>query len=464
MNVHPLDYVHLQKHFLLRHVKSGEVDECAVLNLDNGVHNSINDDARFVLTLLTGEQTTDEIIGRVSVEYGIPSEESKSSVDALLNRFESLGLLRHQEGPRLGYVFPRELPRMTPLDHLYIRLTNACNLKCLHCSVDSGSRYVDEMDRSSVLKIIDQAYDISVPRITFTGGEPTLVSFLPELVRHAADKPIKVCLMTNGLTVTPSLARELKDGGLRQVNVSLDGACSDTHDRQRGVPGAFQKALGAIRMFQDLGVFVETTTVINPENALEVSRILELGHSLGVTVMKFLPIVPSGRGQNCEHQRALACYTAACATHFEAFGGLQIQERDFSKPGPELDQLRCNAGSGVLAVRANGDVIPCNNFDTFVLGNLQRERLADIHQRGTVAAALTDLIRIKGSVCEKCSLLSCCRGGCPMAAFSYSGDYLACDETRKPLIMEYLKRKECAVGEEEVPSQVHGGNLTDLGS
>src|SRR5439155_5420436 len=65
--------------------------------------------------------------------------------------------------------------------------------------------------------------------IRLTGGEPTVRADLPALVRmlNALRADLDLSITTNGLKLT-AMAAELRDAGLKRVNVSLD-----TLDRTR---------------------------------------------------------------------------------------------------------------------------------------------------------------------------------------------------------------------------------------
>ena len=58
---------------------------------------------------------------------------------------------------------------------------------------------------------------------------------------------------TNGTLITKEKAKQLKEVGLSYVGISLDGL-EATHDRFRGVAGAYQKALQAVDNCQEAGI------------------------------------------------------------------------------------------------------------------------------------------------------------------------------------------------------------------
>lgn len=51
-------------------------------------------------------------------------------------------------------------------------ITNKCNLRCIHCNMNSGKELDDELKTDECIKIIDELAKNRVQRITFFGGEP----------------------------------------------------------------------------------------------------------------------------------------------------------------------------------------------------------------------------------------------------------------------------------------------------
>ncbi len=98
-----------------------------------------------------------------------------------------------------------------------------------------------------------------------TGGEPLLNKDIVRITGEAADG-CAVKLFTTGSTLTPELARDLKNAGLFSVSVSLDHWTAEVHDANRGFPGAFATALRAIDMFKSVdGLHVGVSAVLSRE-------------------------------------------------------------------------------------------------------------------------------------------------------------------------------------------------------
>lgn len=157
-------------------------------------------------------------------------------------------LLAHSASRRWGW------PRLLPIS-LTLSLTYRCNSRCATCNVwrrESEELTVDEWAR--VLHSLGRA-----PYwITVSGGEPLIREGAAEIIRLACEhcRPSIINIPTNGL-LPQRIARAVGDvtaacpkAGI-VVNLSLDGWGED-HDRIRGVPGNFERAMETYRRLREL--------------------------------------------------------------------------------------------------------------------------------------------------------------------------------------------------------------------
>src|SRR6185295_11631186 len=134
-----------------------------------------------------------------------------------------------------GFLFERSGSEVTvyPNDlRVELRPTLACNHHCGFCN--SVDRTIE-----NVTSGIDDLRDgievwagMPVYRTTVSGGEPTLLRGLPELLETLADRGLVVELQTNGMALAdPAYARRLRDAGVHTVLVSLHASDAGLSDR-----------------------------------------------------------------------------------------------------------------------------------------------------------------------------------------------------------------------------------------
>ncbi len=118
-----------------------------------------------------------------------------------------------------------------PINYLRISVTDRCNLRCIYCMPGEGVSLISHSDILSyeeIYTIAKAAAELGINKVRLTGGEPLVRLGLPELVRMLAGIGTidDISLTTNGILLA-RYAAELKQAGLRRVNISLDTLKSD---------------------------------------------------------------------------------------------------------------------------------------------------------------------------------------------------------------------------------------------
>ena len=136
---------------------------------------------------------------------------------------------------------------MLPSD-VAIAITSRCNARCSMCSVWQ-SDLPDRLTPAHIAKLPG-----SLRTVNLTGGEPFLHPQLPDFVsavRSHLPRAVTT-ISTNGLLsdrieqMAPDLLS--RDRHLR-IAVSIDGL-GQVHDRIRGIPGSFDRALGTVEQLK----------------------------------------------------------------------------------------------------------------------------------------------------------------------------------------------------------------------
>lgn len=134
---------------------------------------------------------------------------------------------------------------------LRVSITDKCNLSCFYCHREwnAGSGRLGAKD---ILEVAKAARELGIRRLRLTGGEPTLNDELAEIVREVSPLFEEVSMTTNGITLK-DMAKELKDRGLRRVNVSLPTLSSEKYVKITG-KDVLEEVLQGIARARDVGL------------------------------------------------------------------------------------------------------------------------------------------------------------------------------------------------------------------
>ncbi|MCR2053795.1 radical SAM protein, partial [Actinomyces bowdenii] len=179
--------------------------------------------------------------------------------------------------------------------HVVWALTNACNVKCIHCYAASKNRSPDELTTNEVLNHLELLARDGLLDVAFSGGEPLLVRSLECIAEKASDLGLTVGVGTNGWALTPKRAKSLAQAGVTRIQISLDGL-AQTHDSIRGRKGLFEKSRKAIDNSKDAGITTKVCFTVHRLNWQELIPAFEYALSAGVDGFNLSQLVPTGRG------------------------------------------------------------------------------------------------------------------------------------------------------------------------
>jgi len=141
------------------------------------------------------------------------------------------------------------------IDYLRISVTDRCNERCLYCMPEGYKGWENKPDHltaEEIVRIVRVAAGLGFRKFRLTGGEPLVRGDVPEIVRAMSAITGVECigLSTNGMKLA-TLAKDLREAGLRTVNVSLDALDPAIYHRITG--GDVARVLAGIRAAVDAG-------------------------------------------------------------------------------------------------------------------------------------------------------------------------------------------------------------------
>jgi radical SAM protein with 4Fe4S-binding SPASM domain len=311
------------------------------------------------------------------------------------------------------------------------KLTNKCNLKCIHCAGSSDISYQDVLTTEQMKAILDEIFKMNIEKLSLTGGEPLIRKDIKELLSYIR-KNFKgsVSLTTNGTMIDEEMAYILK-GSVNNISISLDGYDEKSTEFVRG-KGSYAKVVKAIHYLKEVGFVKDTISLsmtCTQQNFNHKDDFYQLCEKLGVSglVRQFSAM---GRG----------------LLNYENIG-----IKDYLLYNPEYNDdvetirenlkcaIFCRAGIGKIMIDEFGDVYPCLvlNNEEYKLGNILTQNFDDVftspQYRTFIEKNLTDCMVDKISKCKDCTVRYFCMSKCRGENASYYENGEICEERCRQL-------------------------------
>jgi cyclic pyranopterin phosphate synthase len=119
-----------------------------------------------------------------------------------------------------------------PVSNLRVSLTPKCNLSCIYCHREGENLPGDPLSGAEIAGVLRVAAGFGIRSVKFTGGEPMLRPDLIDIIKSVPEG-MESSITTNG-TLLAGLASDLKQAGLRRVNVSIDSLNPATYKKIAG--------------------------------------------------------------------------------------------------------------------------------------------------------------------------------------------------------------------------------------
>ena len=305
-------------------------------------------------------------------------------------------------------------------------ITHRCNLRCRHCYQTDYTAFASRDDMERVLDQFEELLSACGFRghMNITGGEPMLHPELFWLLEQAKRRSISTAVLTNGTLIGLYEARRLKAAGVRYVQVSLDGT-RKTHDLIRG-EGSFEQAAEGIAALRSQGIFTSVSFTAQKNNLRELKRLAEACNQYGADMLWFDRVIIPAKEDTDRLSLSAAEYGRLCKS------AARLSRKEIVTcsralqfiPCREKHIYKCTAGDSLLALLADGTVMPCRRLPV-IAGNINSESLLTIYRESPVLRGLRELDIPDG--CKACRYKEMCRGGSKCAAYAKTGRYDAAD-------------------------------------
>ena len=363
-------------------------------------------------------------------------------------------------------AYPLELDQYYRYYHnRYVRsafwsITGKCNYRCRHCYMDAPEAMLGELSTEQALDLIDQMENCGVLCVDITGGEPFVRKDFWELIDRFLSHHIYIrTIYSNGWLLNEKVLEEFEKRKIRpSFSVSFDGV--GWHDWMRGIPGAEEAALRALKLCCDRGFDVDVEMCLHRGNKETLPQTVMALKNIGVEYIKVgnvsqTPLWCHNSQGNAltdrEYIESLLPYiewyykmgqpvkrlvlSSVIALEQNAPYRIVGQHNDGTENS--LNCFMCNAARTACYITPEGRLLPCMPMtaspeqDKFPL--VQdiglRQGLSDSYYMQFVAGKVKDLFAANPE-CNACQYRYWCGGGCRAnALLEGDHDLMGCDRT-----------------------------------
>jgi cyclic pyranopterin phosphate synthase len=208
------------------------------------------------------------------------------------------------------------------VSYLRVSVTDRCDFRCTYC-MSEHMTFLPKRDLLS-LEELDRLCSAfvakGVRKLRITGGEPlvrkNIMWLFHKLARHLGSGLDEVTLTTNGSQLA-KFAAELKDAGVRRINVSLDTL---NPDKFKAITrwGDFGQVMAGIDAAEAAGLSVKINAVaLKGINEDEVGDLLQFAHGRGfdLTLIETMPMGDIGEDRT-DHYLPLSIVRARLMDRF----------------------------------------------------------------------------------------------------------------------------------------------------
>ena len=297
---------------------------------------------------------------------------------------------------------------------VHFDVTYRCNERCTHCYLDHEDR--GELTTEEIRDILTQLADAGVFLLSFSGGEVFLRRDFFEIVTIARRLLFNVKVKTNAVMIREAQARQLRELGVEQVQISVYSHRPEVHDAITKLPGSLKRTVQAIRLLKSAGLKVSMANVLMTTNLCDHDGVKALARELGVSYTLDPTVTPRmDGGTDVLRLRVPGSELGPFLRDPEL---VKDCEPDSVPPPPDQEVMNgypCSAGHTFCYISPYGDVFPCVQFP-LPSGNLRKQKFLDIWN-GSPQLKSVRSIRAKDlQVCSTCAHVGTCTR-CPGLAY-----------------------------------------------
>jgi len=357
------------------------------------------------------------------------------------------------------------IDKLNSLLGLVIIPTFKCHLRCLYCYQKTSKinkpifpeRLNGLMKFNIFKKVIDEARDLGLTTVVFTGGEPFLHPRIFDMLKYTYKNDI----YTEVSTKFPLKEKDVKklEGNVDKIQISLDCHIPEIQDKLTQVKGSGEWLLKDIELLSKTNIRLQVNVVVTTYNINYIPDLIEYLYYKGVDVITLSIYGLSITNPNQELRPSRDDYINLAHKIEEKlanfpdtvedidYGYISLGDKTILVVSPiyairdifhkkkedsllRLGMFNCGAYRSGLAILPDGDVLGCDRmyslpwYKKLVVGNVKKQSIKEIwYSEKTYQLAKPSRDKFKDTMCFNCELFDYCLsfGFCYLDAYYTSG-------------------------------------------
>ena len=441
------------------------IESCTILNTNSGsrmLHYTINRKPYF----LNAEQY--ELVRSFDGETPVDENKLTALQKELLDRSLKENIISVSKQPLSKLS---QFQRYIYYPAMYVKeavwsITGKCNYRCRHCILSAPDGIHPELPLEDCERIADQLAECGIRKVVLTGGEPLIRKDILKIAEMITDRDIEIkTIMTNGKFVTPELLDGLERlGQFPSFQISFDGL--GHHDSMRGISGAEEAALSAMRLLVSRNYATAVSMCIDRESASSIrdtiNFLVKLGiDSLGIAMpQKFGAWERNGKDCALSLEEGMEIFLDYIPHYFEDGMPITINlggafkcnkhgskysipfVRNFDSDEELQKHLICSMARYNVYISAEGQLMPCLGYSAAANAK-EFPNILEIPMKEALSESLAHDIMMcrmkeyfaRNEKCRSCEKRLQCAGGCRVNAMTGGKDNLSIDEDACRLLL-----------------------------
>ena len=299
------------------------------------------------------------------------------------------------------------------IDGINIEVTNSCPLRCpqCYCSLEGGSHISIER----VYEILNEASNIGVSHIEFSGGETLCYPYIYDAIEFASRLGLSTSISISGWGFDSNVLARLVKSGLDGLHVSLNASTKEKNDLSRD---GYELSIRALEIISEFRYNAATINwVMHRNTADDLQNMVKLAEKYRVSSILVMDPKPDSKNELFTYPTKEQLINTAqiirnnvssvdIEVHhcFSVLAALVGDNKLWGNLNRGLYR-GCTAGLCSLSVSVDGSFIPCRHLEL----HEEFDSIAEYWHSSHVLNKIRDIGEVLRSPCDKCRLSRYCR-------------------------------------------------------